>query len=63
MATMKIKEQKEIGKYIDALLNEKGWSQSDLAKILSEMEGVNVSRDLISKWVRGERCPGIDHVV
>ena len=59
---MKIKEQKEIGKYIDTLLNEKGWSQSDLAKILSEMEGVNVSRDLISKWVRGERCPGIDHI-
>ena len=59
---MKIKEQKEIGKYIDTLLNEKGWNQSDLSKTLSKMEGINVSRDLISKWVRGERCPGIDHI-
>jgi transcriptional regulator with XRE-family HTH domain len=62
MATMKIKEQKEIGKYIENLLNEKDLSQSDLAKKLTEMEGINVSRDLVSKWVRGERCPGIDHI-
>ena len=62
MATMKIKNQKDIGLYIEALLNEKNWSQSDLAKTLSKMEGLNVSRDLVSKWVRGERCPGIDHI-
>ena len=59
---MTIKEKNEVGVYIDFLLNEHQWKQSDLSKKLTEIEGRPVSRDNVSKWIAGERYPGIDHI-
>ena len=59
---MTIKDKNEVGVYIDFLLNERQWKQADLSKKLTEIEGRPVSRDNVSKWIAGERYPGIDHI-
>lgn len=59
---MTIKDKNEVGAYIDFLLNERQWKQADLSKKLTEIEGRPVSRDNVSKWIAGERYPGIDHI-
>ena len=59
---MTIKDKNEVGGYIDFLLNERQWKQADLSKKLTEIEGRPVSRDNVSKWIAGERYPGIDHI-
>ena len=43
-----------IGKKIAELRKEKNWSQTDLAK------AVDVSRDIIGKYERGEHSPSIE---
>lgn len=43
-----------IGKRISELRKEKSWSQTDLAK------AVDVSRDIIGKYERGEHSPSIE---
>lgn len=43
-----------IGKRISELRKEKSWSQTELAKT------VNVSRDIIGKYERGEHSPSIE---
>jgi transcriptional regulator with XRE-family HTH domain len=45
---------KNIAKIITELREEKGWSQTDLAK------ESNVSREIIGKYERGEAVPSID---
>lgn len=59
---MAIKDKNEVGVYINFLLNERQWKQADLSKKLTEIEGRPVSRDNVSKWIAGERYPGIDHI-
>lgn len=59
---MTIKDKNEVGVYINFLLNERQWKQADLSKKLTEIEGRPVSRDNVSKWIAGERYPGIDHI-
>ena len=59
---MTIKDKNEVGGYINFLLNERQWKQADLSKKLTEIEGRPVSRDNVSKWIAGERYPGIDHI-
>lgn len=59
---MTIKDKNEVGVYINFLLNECQWKQADLSKKLTEIEGRPVSRDNVSKWIAGERYPGIDHI-
>ena len=43
--------QDKMGKFIASLRKEKGITQYDLAEMIP------VSRDAVSKWERGKRCP------
>jgi len=47
----------DIGKKINTLRKEKGWSQTDLAK------AIDASRDIIGKYERGENSPSIEMAV
>ena len=47
----------EIGKNIQRLRKEKGYTQKDLAELLQ------VSAQAISKWENGQSLPSIDHLL
>ena len=49
-----MKMQKRFQEKLQAALDAKGWSQSDLARTMG------ISPQTVSQYIRGERNPGID---
>ena len=47
----------EFGRRIQKAMIEKGWNQSELARAAS-LQGVAISRDLVSKYLNGKALPG-----
>ena len=45
----------QFGKWLDAMLRSRRWTQADLAKALG------VDGSMVSKWVRGARVPDVPH--
>lgn len=63
---MRMKSKLEIGQYLLSKIQEKGMSQSDLARLIAETRGdgfdKNSVKDNVSKWIRGERYPGTEYI-
>ena len=48
----------EFGRRLQKALNDKGWTQSELARrIASKLPTFRIGRDNVSKWVRGKVLP------
>lgn len=52
--------KKEFGRRVYEAMTQKGWNQSELARRASDRGGINVSRDDISRYVRGVSVPDSD---
>ena len=64
---IKIKNSTEIGNFIKERLEQLNMKRSDLAEELAKAKGQDVYtkdqlRDLVYKWVNGQRTPGIDYI-
>lgn len=49
--------KQEFGRRLSALIAERGWNQSELARQASRIGGFNVGRDAISTYIRGRSLP------
>ena len=63
---IEIKSSSEIGNFIKERLEQLNMKSSNLAEELAKAKGKNYTkdnlRDLVYKWVNGQRTPGIDYI-